>query len=97
MNSADELQVLRAVCDEGRARARRIELLQSLHGHLFIEPEHQVVFESISFLWAHGGVSAARLAAHLIHRGFPDVDLREYFPRMTAMSAPQESSESETS
>jgi hypothetical protein len=78
--SEDEIQFLRALCDEAASPARRLELLQSLRGRVFRDPEHQVVFESISFLFPRGGVSAGRLAVHLNNRGFPDVDLDKYFP-----------------
>jgi hypothetical protein len=78
--SEDELQFLRTLCDESTPRPHRLELLKSLEGHLFLAPEHQIVFESIGFLFPCGGVSAARLAVHLNNRGFPDVDVTIYFP-----------------
>ncbi len=92
MNSEDELQDLRTLCDTATTGARRHELLESLRGHGFVEPEHQVVFESVSFLSLHGGVSEARLATHLNNRGFPDVDLERYFPPARAKEAPQKCS-----
>jgi hypothetical protein len=85
--SADELRLLRVLCDANATRAHRIELLQSLEGHDFLDPEHRVVFESIRFLFSHGDVSAARLAVHLNNRGFPDVDLEEYFPSASSNPA----------
>jgi len=78
--SQDEIELLRALCDEAALPARRLELMQSLRGHVFLSPENQVVFESICFLFPRGGVSANRLTVHLNNRGFPDVDLKKYFP-----------------
>ena len=78
--SQDEIQLLRALCDLTSSPARRLELMQSLRGQAFLDPEHQVVFESICFLLPRGGVSAGRLTLHLNNRGFPDVDLEKYFP-----------------
>ena len=81
--SADELQLLRTLCDELAAGDERLELLQFLQNHVFLDPEHQVVFESICFLFPPGPVSAARLAIHLNNRGFPDVEMEKYFPAVT--------------
>jgi hypothetical protein len=77
--SQDEIELLRALCDEGVSPARRLELMQSLRGHVFLDPENQVVFESICFLFPRGGVSVDRLTVRLNNRGFPDVDLEKYF------------------
>src|ERR1700730_14886047 len=76
----DEIELLRTLCDEGASPARRLELMQSLRGHVFLDPENQVVFESICFLFPRGGVSADRLTVHINNRAFPDVDLDKYFP-----------------
>ena len=78
--SQDEIELLRALCDEAASPARRLELMQSLRGHVFLDPENQVVFESICFLFPRGGVSVDRMTVHLNNRGFPDVDLEKYFP-----------------
>jgi hypothetical protein len=88
--SEDDIQFLRALCDEAASPARRLELLQSLRGRVFRDPEHQVVFESISFLFPRGGVSAGRLAVHMNNRGFPDVDLDKYFPGSQVKGAGKE-------
>ena len=80
VTSENELQVLRALCGETASRAQRAELLHSLEGHVFLDTENEVVFESIRSLFARGGVSEARLTVHLNNRGFPDVDLEKYFP-----------------
>lgn len=76
---ATELQALRTLCDEAVPREDRQRLMQPLSGHAFIEPEHQVVFESIRALFPHGPVSVAQLRAHLTNRGFPDTDVEKYF------------------
>jgi hypothetical protein len=90
MPSQDEIQLLRALCDENPFPAQRIELLKSLEGHPFLNPEYQVVFESIHFLLSHGGVNRSRLAVHLNNRGFPDVDLEKYFSGPTSTLARKE-------
>jgi hypothetical protein len=92
LKSADEVQFLRELCDEAASLEQRLVLLQSLEGHVFVEPENQVVFESMCFLLPRGGVAAVRLAAHLNNRGFPDVDLRKYFQSAPGSIAPKEKS-----
>lgn len=91
-NPEDELQLLRALCDECTSEIARNELLESFREHAFLDPEHQVVFESMCFLISRSGVSATRLAAHLNNRGFPDVDLEKYLPEADVRRAPKESS-----
>jgi hypothetical protein len=82
---ADELGTLRRLCDEAATREVREQLMRSLNGHLFLEPEHQVAFESIRILLSRGPISAALLRVHLNNRGFPDTDVEKYF-----QSAPSE-------
>ena len=77
--SAD-LQTLRALCDEATSREERIALLQALSQRDFLEPEHQVVFESISILLQRGSISLPQLRVHLNNRGFPDIDAENYLP-----------------
>jgi hypothetical protein len=76
---ATELQTLRVLCDEAAPREERQRLMQSLAQHVFIEPEHQVVFESICALFPRGPISTAQLRVHLNNRGFPDTDVEKYF------------------
>jgi len=76
---ATELQALRTLCDEVLAREQRLKLMQTLFHHAFIEPEHQVVFESICALFPRGPISQKRLRVHLNNRGFPDTDVEKYF------------------
>jgi hypothetical protein len=76
---AAELQTLRALCDEAAPSEDRQRLMQSLSRHAFIEPEHQVVFESIRALFSRGPISAPQLRVHLNNRGFPDTDVAKYF------------------
>jgi hypothetical protein len=78
-NPDDELQMLRILCGESASREQRLEVLRSLQDHVFRDPEHEVVFESLRFLLSRGVLSANRLAVHLNNRGFPDVNLEKYF------------------
>jgi hypothetical protein len=81
---ATELQALRVLCDEAIPREQRQGLMQSLAQHTFIEPEHQVVFESIRALFLRGPITAAQLRVHLNNRGFPDTDVEKYCPTAQA-------------
>jgi len=76
---AVELQALRTLCDEAAPREERQSLMNSLQQHIFIEPEHQVVFESIQALFPRGPIPMAQLRVHLNNRGFPDTDVEIYF------------------
>jgi hypothetical protein len=76
---ATELQALRVLCDEAITREQRQRLVQSLDQHAFIEPEHQVVFESIRALFQRGPISMEQLRVHLNNRGFPDTAVEKYF------------------
>jgi len=89
-DSNDELQMLRLLCSEAASRERRLELLQSLQGHVFRDPEHQVVFESVRSLLSSDALSSERLAVHLNNRGFPDVDLKRYFPAASSSGVVRE-------
>jgi hypothetical protein len=90
--SAD-LQTLRTLCDEATPHGERLALLKSLGHRDFLEPEHQVVFESISTLLQRGGFSLSRLRIHLNNRGFPDVDAENYFPKARTRRRGDESSD----
>ena len=76
---AEELQTLRALCDEAASPGARQQLLSSLRDRVFLEPEHQVVLESIRSLLPRGGLSPSQLGVHLTKRGFPDIDVKIYF------------------
>ncbi len=76
---AAEFKALCTLCDEAIARNLRQNLMQSLGPRAFLDPEHQVVFESIGALLPHGPISAARLRVHLNNRGFPETDVEKYF------------------
>ena len=76
---AEELQALRALCNEHAPREEQQRLVHSLSQHIFIEPEHQVVFESIRALSSRGPISVAQMRVHLNNRGFPDTDVEKYF------------------
>jgi hypothetical protein len=77
-----EIQILRALCNEAAPREERLKLLESCAHHAFIEPEHQIVFESIRALFPHGALTPARLIVHLTNRGFPDIDVERYLPAL---------------
>ena len=82
-----DLQILRTLCDERQCPANeRSGIAGYLCPHTFIEPEHQVVFESIRALFPRGAITAARLIAHLTNRGFPDVDMEKYLPDLACGS-----------
>jgi hypothetical protein len=84
--SATEFQALRVLCDESVPREQRVTLMQSLCRHVFIEPEHQVAYESIRALLSRGPVSTGQLRVHLNNRGFPDTDVEKYFQPATTES-----------
>jgi len=74
-----ERKALCALCDEAIARELRKNLIQSLGPRSFIDPEHQVVFESIRALFPRGPITISQLRIHLNNRGFPDTDVEKYF------------------
>ena len=85
--SAIDLQTLRALCNGAATREERLRLLGSLDGRLFLDPEHQVVLESLRTLLPRGTVSVERLRVHLNNRGFPDTNVEKYFePELTELS-----------
>ena len=73
-----EAQVLGTLCNREDPHDLRAELVRVLERYAFLEPEHQIVFESIRSLLLHDRLSKASLAVHLNNRGFPDVDLEKY-------------------
>jgi hypothetical protein len=83
---ATELDALRALCHEAIPRQERLRYLQTFSQHVFVEPEHQVVYESIRALLPHGPFSLAQLRVHLNNRGFPDTDVEKYFQPVTSGS-----------
>jgi hypothetical protein len=88
---AAEIRALRALCDPAMTDRLRQNLMKSLDGHIFLDPEYQVVFESIRSLFQSGPISAARLALHLNNRGFPDIDMDRYFSAAGMNSEQRES------
>ena len=77
--STIELRILCALCREAGTREQRLEILRSLEHHVFVEPEHLVVFESLRTLFVRGPITSAALCVHLNNRGFPDIDMENYF------------------
>jgi len=88
---AAEIRALRALCDSTMTDRQRQNLMKSLEGHRFLEPDCQVVFESIGALLHGGPITAARLTLHLNNRGFPDIDTGRYFATAGASSETLES------
>jgi hypothetical protein len=73
-----EARILGTLCSQTGTAEQRYELAGILARYAFLEPEHQIVFESIHSLLARDLTSTAHLAVHLNNRGFPDVDLEKY-------------------
>ena len=73
-----EVHVLGTLCNPEVPLDLRAELAHVLEHYAFLEPEHQIVFESIRSLLLHDRLSKSSLAVHLNNRGFPDVDLERY-------------------
>lgn len=58
----------------------RNAILDALAVHRFVEAEHEVVFAALKDIQGVGRVATEeRVAAMLLRRGFPDLDLTEYF------------------
>jgi hypothetical protein len=75
--SVMETQILGMLCRELGSREERLEIMHSLQHYGFIEPERRVVFESLCLL--RGPLTPATLTVHLNNRGFPDLDVEQYF------------------
>ena len=73
-----EVQVLGTLCSLAVTSEQRDELAQALNRYSFLEPEHEIIFESIRALLLHHWFSYKSLAVNLNNRGFPDVDLDAY-------------------
>jgi hypothetical protein len=80
---AEELRLLRSLCDERMPREQRWEMMRSLGANSFAEPEHQVVLEAIRALLPLGPLSEERLSIYLTKHGFPDTDVSRYFRTAT--------------
>lgn len=84
---ANEFQALRALGDEDIPRVERHRIVESLSRHTFIEPEHQVVFQSMLAIFSRGPITVEQLRVHLNNRGFPDTDVEKYFQSETAANS----------
>jgi replicative DNA helicase len=79
-NGGAELLLLRALCRTETSGTLRGTILTALAAHRFAEPEHDVVFEALRDIQNVGRVATEqRVAEMLLRRGFPDLDLGEYF------------------
>ncbi len=74
-----ELSALQSLCDATATTEERRKLMEQFQKCLFVDPEHQVVFESIRALSRRGPITLTNLRIHLNNRGFPDTDLEKYF------------------
>jgi hypothetical protein len=74
-----ELEVLRALTNGNVSSARHKSILRFLQDYNFLDPEHQVVYESFQAIARRQPIVAPQLAVHLNNRGFPDIDLEKYF------------------
>ena len=83
-----ERKAIQTLCDEAIPRKLRQNLIQSLGPKAFINPEHQVVFESIRALFPRGPITMDDLRIHLNNRGFPDTDVETYFQPPSADGTP---------
>jgi hypothetical protein len=79
-STASERLLLRALCRTETSGTLRGTILGVLATHRFAEPEHEVVFAALRDLQGVGRVATQeRVAAMLMSRGFPDLDLDAYF------------------
>jgi replicative DNA helicase len=78
--AASEQLLLRALCLTETSGTLRGTILNALAAHRFVEPEHDVVFAALRDIQNAGRVATQeRVAEMLLRRGFPDLDLDEYF------------------
>ncbi|MGH9695889.1 MAG: hypothetical protein ACRD5Z_17180, partial [Bryobacteraceae bacterium] len=75
--SVMETRILGMLCRELGSREERLGIQQLLQQYVFTEPERRVVFESLCLL--RGPLTPATLTVHLNNRGFPDLDVEQYF------------------
>jgi len=75
-----ELLLLRALCRTDTSGSLRGTILTALAARRFAEPEHEVVFAALRDIQNIGRVATEqRVAEMLLRRGFPDLDLDDYF------------------
>jgi replicative DNA helicase len=80
MSATDERVLLRALCRTETSGTLRGTILNALATHQFVEPEHAEIFAALRDIQSVGRVATReRIAAMLMRRGFPDLDLDEYF------------------
>jgi hypothetical protein len=80
MSAVDERVLIRALCRTETSGTLRSTILNALATHQFVEPEHAELFAALRDIQNVGRVATRdRIAAMLMRRGFPDLDLDEYF------------------
>jgi hypothetical protein len=79
-SSGAELLLLRALCRTETSGTLRGTILTALAAHRFVEPEHELLFAALRDIQNVGRVATQkRMEEMLLRRGFPDLDLDEYF------------------
>ncbi|MGB6199262.1 MAG: hypothetical protein WA871_08245 [Candidatus Acidiferrales bacterium] len=79
-NTAAERLLLRALCRTETSGTLRGTILTALATHRFVEPEHDVLFAALRDIQNIGRVATQqRVEEMLLRRGFPDLDLDDYF------------------
>ncbi len=77
---AAERRVLQALCQGVGGVTLLAEGARILHGYRFRDPLHQILFEALGEIGpAAPALVRELLAARLIRKGFPDVDLDPFF------------------
>jgi hypothetical protein len=80
MSSDAERLLVRALCRTETSGSLRGTILTALASHRFVEPEHDVLFAALRDIQNVGRVATqARVEEMLLRRGFPDLDLEDYF------------------
>jgi hypothetical protein len=79
-NTGAERLLLRALCRTETSGTLRGTILSALATHEFAEPQDAVVFAALRDLQGVGRVATENRVEELVlRRGFPDLDLDEYF------------------
>jgi replicative DNA helicase len=80
VSAAAERLLLRALCRTETSGSLRGTILTALATHRFVEPQHEVLFAALRDIQNVGRVATqARVEEMLLRRGFPDLDLDDYF------------------
>jgi hypothetical protein len=84
-----ERKLLAALCQCAVAADRRAAILRSLHGHVFADPDHQVVYRALAASIPLDPSDARQALTQAATRlGFPDLDFDALFTE--SLPAPNE-------